>query len=193
MTNRVQRMNEKPRVLVLMGGPDGERAVSLMSGGAVADALEASGRFEVMRGVIERIDVGAARAWMASAGVDVIFPVLHGPWGEGGKLQEVLEEAEANYIGSRTRAAALAMTVRSGNANTSPMTRGMTRTSTGLRPMTRIASTSSRMRMAPISAVKADPERPATMMAEIRTPISRNTRIATRSIAKTSAPNSLNW
>lgn len=42
-------------------------------------------------------------------GGDVIFPVLHGRWGEGGPLQEALEQLGLPYVGSRPEAAALAM------------------------------------------------------------------------------------
>jgi len=38
-----------------------------------------------------------------------VFPVLHGPWGEGGPLQELLETVGRPYVGSRPPAAALAM------------------------------------------------------------------------------------
>ena len=44
----------KPRVLVLMGGPDAEREVSIMSGTEVAKALESSGEFEVVLRTVMR-------------------------------------------------------------------------------------------------------------------------------------------
>jgi hypothetical protein len=52
----------------------------------------------------------------------------------------------------------------------------------------RIASTSWFTRIVPISAAKALPVRPATMMAVIRTPISRRIDTPRRLIVKTSAP-----
>ena len=61
----------------------------------------------------------------------------------------------------------------------------------GSRPMTRSASISSRIFMEPISAVKAEPERPATMMEVSSTPSSRRTRMPTRSTTKAVAPNLL--
>ena len=54
-----------------------------------------------------------------------------------------------------------------------PSRRGSTSTSTMLRPETWIASSSSLTFIVPICAVKADPDRPATMMAAIRPPSSR--------------------
>lgn len=99
----------KPRVLVLMGGPDAEREVSLMSGAQVAAALEADGSFEVVPLTIDRVGAGELLAQRP----DAIYPVLHGPWGEGGPLQEILEEIEASrgipHVGPGSRAAAIAM------------------------------------------------------------------------------------
>lgn len=93
-----------PRALVLMGGPDSEREVSLKSGGAVAAALRASGH-EVEARTIDRVDVAAVRSMPG----DVVWPVLHGPWGEGGPMQAILEEDGRPFVGCRARAARLAM------------------------------------------------------------------------------------
>ncbi len=95
----------KPRVLVLMGGPDAEREVSLASGEEVVRALRDGCRFEVLARVIDTPTPDELRA----AGGDVVFPVLHGPWGEGGPLQEILETLRIPYVGSGPRAAAVAM------------------------------------------------------------------------------------
>ncbi len=81
-----------------------------------------------------------------------------------------------------------AMTVNNGSAITSPNTRGSTSTSNGSTPVAYSASTSSFSFIAPISAAKALPERPATMIAVSRTPNSRNTPMVTRSTTKISAP-----
>ncbi len=56
-----------------------------------------------------------------------------------------------------------------------------------------MASISSRIFIEPISAVKAEPERPATMMAVSRMPTSRSARMATMLTAKGSAPNGFSW
>jgi D-alanine-D-alanine ligase len=99
----------KATVLVLMGGPDAEREVSLNSGREVANALRASGRFNVVDQVIERPTIFELKALASDSRANVIFPVLHGRWGEGGPLQELLEQLGLPYVGSQPRAAALAM------------------------------------------------------------------------------------
>ncbi len=95
----------KPVVLVLMGGPDAEHEVSLMSGREVAQALRQSGRFEVAEAIIRQ----AESAEIAALGGDVVFPVLHGRFGEGGPLQELLEALGVPYVGCGPQAAQRAM------------------------------------------------------------------------------------
>lgn len=94
-----------PRVLVLMGGPDSEREISIRSGSRVAAALRESGSFAVE----ERIIDGLTNEELSAIPADVIFPVLHGPWGEGGPLQDVLEADGRPYVGSRPRASRISM------------------------------------------------------------------------------------
>ncbi len=94
-----------PAVLVLMGGPDAEREVSLNSGARVAQALRQSGAFTVVERTIDRLTA----IELAALPGDVIVPVLHGPWGEGGPLQELLEADGRPFVGSSSRAARLAM------------------------------------------------------------------------------------
>jgi D-alanine-D-alanine ligase len=102
-------MERKPTVLVLMGGPDAEREVSLNSGREVAAALRASNQFNVVDRVIDRPTIFELKALASECGADAVFPVLHGRWGEGGPLQELLEQLGLPYVGSQPRAAALAM------------------------------------------------------------------------------------
>ena len=71
--------------------------------------------------------------------------------------------------------------VSSGRVITSAITRGKTSTSIGSSPMVLSALTSSRSLITPISAAKALPERPATMIAVISTPISRRSAMTVRS------------
>ena len=93
------------QVLVLKGGPGAEREVSLQSGSAVGDALRENTEFQVIE---ETIDHSTIEQLDDLPG-DVIFPVLHGSWGEGGPLQAMLEELGRPFVGSGSEAAALAM------------------------------------------------------------------------------------
>lgn len=98
-------MSGPRRVVVLGGGPDAEREVSLDSSQGVYDGLMKSGKYDVERIVVDRPSVADLRAMKA----DVIVPVLHGPFGEGGPLQDRLEEAGVAYVGCGPVAARLAM------------------------------------------------------------------------------------
>ena len=91
-------------VAVLMGGWSSERAVSLNSGRACAKALEAEGCR------VTPVDVGpdVARVLMAVK-PDVAFNALHGPYGEDGVIQGLLELLRIPYTHSGVLASALAM------------------------------------------------------------------------------------
>lgn len=92
------------RVLVLGGGPDAEREVSLRSAAGVASALREAG-CGVVEATIGRVTADELRALEG----DVVFPVLHGSFGEGGPLQDLLESDGRAYVGCGARAARLAM------------------------------------------------------------------------------------
>ena len=93
-----------PEILVLGGGPDSEREVSLMSSKGVADALAARGH-RVRYEVVERL----TESQLAALPGGVVFPVLHGGWGEGGQLQALLERGGRPFVGCRAAAARIAM------------------------------------------------------------------------------------
>jgi D-alanine-D-alanine ligase len=91
-------------VAVLMGGWSAERPVSLNSGRGCADALEAKGYR------VSRVDVGRDIAdVLAALRPDVAFNALHGPAGEDGAIQGVLEILRIPYTHSGVLASALAM------------------------------------------------------------------------------------
>ena len=101
-------MNAAPlKVMVLAGGPDHEREVSLASGESVAAGLVEAGH-EVRRSDVMPQELSVLNAFEAWGG-DVIFPALHGAWGEGGGLQRVLDHRGLCYVGSSAAAAELAM------------------------------------------------------------------------------------
>ena len=91
-------------VAVLMGGMSSEREVSLRSGAACAKALESEG-FKVTRIDVSR-DVGRV---LSELNPDVAFNALHGPGGEDGVIQGVLELLRIPYTHSGVLASALAM------------------------------------------------------------------------------------
>lgn len=87
------------RVLVLGGGPDAEREISLKSAAGVAAALRT--RYDVVEQTIDRIDLDELHAMPG----DVVFPALHGFFGEGGPMQDLLEADGRPYVGSGPKAA----------------------------------------------------------------------------------------
>ena len=91
-------------VAVLMGGWSSERPVSLSSGNACAAALETAGY------TVTPVDVGRDVAEVLTAlKPDVAFNALHGPFGEDGCIQGVLETLAIPYTHSGVLASALAM------------------------------------------------------------------------------------
>ena len=93
-----------PRVAVLKGGLSAEREVSLVSGGACAEALRGEA-YEVIE-----IDAGAdLPARLIEAAPDLVFNALHGRWGEDGCVQGLLEWLRIPYTHSGVLASALAM------------------------------------------------------------------------------------
>jgi len=91
-------------VAVLMGGWSNERPVSLKSGRECSDALQRAGYR------VTDIDVGRDIATVLDAlRPDVVFNALHGPFGESGMIQGLLELLQLPYTHSGVLASALAM------------------------------------------------------------------------------------
>jgi D-alanine-D-alanine ligase len=92
------------RIGILFGGQSAEREISLQSGAAVIAALAEAGVDFVA------LDVGAnAIADIQAANIDRAFIALHGPGGEDGRIQAVLEYLNIPYTGSDVQSSALAM------------------------------------------------------------------------------------
>jgi D-alanine-D-alanine ligase len=103
------------RVAVLSGGRSSERDVSLVTAAAVSEGLVAAGHLPLM------IDVDRDGVWRRGgevvrvmpgdrlAGVDVVFPALHGPFGEDGTVQGLLECLDVPYVGAGVLASALCL------------------------------------------------------------------------------------
>lgn len=92
------------RVAVIMGGWSSERPVSLSSGKGMAEAARKAG-FDVVE-----IDAGRDLAdQLTQAKPDIALNALHGPWGEDGCVQGLLEILGIPYTHSGVLASALAM------------------------------------------------------------------------------------
>jgi D-alanine-D-alanine ligase len=92
------------RIAVLMGGGTSEHEISLLTGNAVAGALEERGH-EVQRVTLEDF----ADLQPDSIDAEVVFVALHGGAGEDGRVQAELERAGVAYVGSRPGPCAVAM------------------------------------------------------------------------------------
>jgi D-alanine-D-alanine ligase len=122
----------KLRVAVVMGGRSSEHEISLASARSVLEALDPGryeavtveigrdGRWELgsgMRGELEReghsaaetLPVPTTQVPATLSEVDVVFPILHGPFGEDGTVQGLLELADVPYVGAGVTASALCM------------------------------------------------------------------------------------
>ena len=128
----------RTRLAILYGGRSAEHQVSVVSARSVMEALDPD-RFEVVpiaitregawllpdRSPLELTAAGGALPEVEAAGtavavrperglaeagpVDVVFPILHGPFGEDGTVQGLFELADLPYVGSGVLASALAM------------------------------------------------------------------------------------
>lgn len=90
-------------IVVLYGGVGPEREVSLVSGQAIAEALSKQYAVELLRIDSEELPGSI------NGGTSVVFPALHGDFGEDGRLQGLLEDAGIQYCGSDARASRLCM------------------------------------------------------------------------------------
>jgi D-alanine-D-alanine ligase len=103
------------RVAVLGGGRSSEHDVSIASAASVAEGLRSVGH------AVRAIEIGRDGVWREGdspvtlelgrglPGVDVVFPVLHGPFGEDGTVQGLLECLDVPYVGAGVLASALCM------------------------------------------------------------------------------------
>lgn len=92
------------RVGILVGGMSSEREISLSTGKAIYEALQARGH------EVSKIEVGRdLDRVLREAPVDVAFLALHGTYGEDGCVQGLLEILGIPYTGSGVMASALAM------------------------------------------------------------------------------------
>jgi D-alanine-D-alanine ligase len=102
----------KKRVAVVYGGRSGEHEVSLVSAEAVIAALHPD-RYEVLRILIGKDGRWHPKPILPEPGahpdIDVVFPVLHGTFGEDGTVQGLFELADLPYVGANVLASSLSM------------------------------------------------------------------------------------
>jgi D-alanine-D-alanine ligase len=123
-------VSRRLRVAILAGGRSSEHDISLASARSVREALDPErydivwvsigrdGRWELESGVQELPPGTAAETLPVPAddrspavvgAVDVVLPILHGPFGEDGTVQGLLELMDVPYVGAGVAASALAM------------------------------------------------------------------------------------
>jgi D-alanine-D-alanine ligase len=128
-------VSRRIRVAVLAGGRSSEHEISLASARSVLEALDPE-RYEAVTVAIGRdgrweLEPGQSRPVLGTgqgtrpaetlpirtgesapatlANVDVVLPILHGPFGEDGTVQGLLELADVPYVGAGVAASALCM------------------------------------------------------------------------------------
>jgi D-alanine-D-alanine ligase len=106
----------KTRILVLFGGKSGEHDVSLNSARSVVDALDHD-KYDIIPLLISKdgrwmasdtaldilsggpgVEIGTSLPDFRALRLDVVFPVLHGPYGEDGRLQGLLDMIDLPYV-----------------------------------------------------------------------------------------------
>ena len=102
----------KLRVAVLYGGRSGEHEISIRSAEAIMAAMDPE-KYEIVRLFITAEGKWEPRAIQpepgANPGIDVVFPALHGTFGEDGTMQGLLELADLPYVGAGVLASSVAM------------------------------------------------------------------------------------
>ena len=100
---------------MLAGGRSSEHEISLASAAAIRTGLGQAGHDPVA------VEISSDGRWTADGeavaiepsggvlGADVVFPALHGPFGEDGTVQGLLELADVPYVGAGVLASALCM------------------------------------------------------------------------------------
>jgi D-alanine-D-alanine ligase len=101
--------------VILAGGRSSEHDVSLSSGAGIRAGLQERGH------EVEWVEISTEGIWRHEGealhlspgegllGADVVFPALHGPFGEDGTVQGLLETLDVAYVGSGVRASALCL------------------------------------------------------------------------------------
>jgi D-alanine-D-alanine ligase len=102
----------KTNVAVIYGGRTGEHEISHRSAKSIIEAIDTE-KYKVLHYVISKDGKWSPRPILpepgGNPGVDVVFPVLHGTFGEDGTVQGLLELADLPYVGAGVLASAVSM------------------------------------------------------------------------------------
>lgn len=102
----------KTRVAVIYGGRSGEHEVSLRSAQSIIEAMDTE-KYKVLHYLISKQGKWSPRPIVPEPNgnpeIDVVFPVLHGTFGEDGTVQGLLELANLPYVGAGVLASAASM------------------------------------------------------------------------------------
>lgn len=102
----------KTRVAVIYGGRSGEHEISLRSAKSIIEATDTS-KYKVLQYVISKAGKWSPKPIVPEPGgnpeIDVVFPALHGTFGEDGTMQGLLELAELPYVGAGVLASSVSM------------------------------------------------------------------------------------
>jgi len=100
------------RVAVIYGGRSGEHEVSVRSARAIMDAMDPA-KYQRIEYFIDQQGKWGPRPILpepgGNPGIDVVFPVLHGTFGEDGTVQGLLELADLPYVGAGVLGSAVSM------------------------------------------------------------------------------------
>ncbi|HWB99235.1 MAG TPA: D-alanine--D-alanine ligase A, partial [Bryobacteraceae bacterium] len=102
----------KLRVAVIYGGRSGEHEISVRSAKAIMAGMDRA-RYEIFEYFISQEGKWNPQPIVPEPGahpeIDVVFPVLHGTFGEDGTVQGLLELADLPYVGAGVLASAVSM------------------------------------------------------------------------------------
>jgi D-alanine-D-alanine ligase len=102
----------KTNVALIYGGRTGEHEISHRSAKSIIEAIDTE-KYKVLHYVISKEGKWSPRPIVpepgGNAGVDVVFPVLHGTFGEDGTVQGLLELADLPYVGAGVLASSISM------------------------------------------------------------------------------------
>jgi D-alanine-D-alanine ligase len=102
----------KTNVAVVYGGRTGEHEISHRSAKSIIEAMDTE-KYKVLHYVISKEGKWSPRPILpepgGNPGIDVVFPVLHGTFGEDGTVQGLLELADLPYVGAGVLASSISM------------------------------------------------------------------------------------